>query len=201
MFSGHRAFPHVTPQVRSSCGRLGRRAPCYRAVATFGADRTFTFTETNAYSGSNGRAAILNDRRRASDDLLPCVGLGCGTARLGDRLVPTARHVITPALAGAGGRVLIRPVGVAGWLPGRVEWHDTGTDTALIAIEDPAWQPPAGQSVLRWGTLAGSDPVPCAAVGFPWASVRPDLLRSEHGLVPELGWITPGCGRSRLRWC
>ena len=49
--------------------------------------------------------------------------------RLGDRLVLTARHVIIPALAGAGAQVLIRPVGVAGWLPGRVEWHDTGTDT------------------------------------------------------------------------
>jgi hypothetical protein len=32
-----------------------------RAVARVGADGRFTFTETNAYSGNNGRAAIYND--------------------------------------------------------------------------------------------------------------------------------------------
>jgi hypothetical protein len=34
----------------------------YRAVAKVGSDGKFRFTETNAYSGNNGRAAILNDR-------------------------------------------------------------------------------------------------------------------------------------------
>ncbi len=34
----------------------------YRVVATLGADGRFRFTETNAYSGNNGRAAILNAR-------------------------------------------------------------------------------------------------------------------------------------------
>ncbi|RSL16642.1 hypothetical protein EDE15_2163 [Edaphobacter aggregans] len=33
----------------------------YRAVATVDSTGRFTFTETNAYSGNNGRAAILND--------------------------------------------------------------------------------------------------------------------------------------------
>jgi hypothetical protein len=33
----------------------------YRAVGQVGADGRFQFTETNAYSGNNGRAAILND--------------------------------------------------------------------------------------------------------------------------------------------
>jgi hypothetical protein len=33
----------------------------YRAVASVGADGKFHFTETNAYSGNNGRAAILNN--------------------------------------------------------------------------------------------------------------------------------------------
>jgi len=36
------------------------QTPFYRAVAKVGADGTFDFTETNAYSGNNGRAAILN---------------------------------------------------------------------------------------------------------------------------------------------
>ena len=38
----------------------------YRAVATVDAYGHFTFSETNAYSGNNGRAAILNDSDGAS---------------------------------------------------------------------------------------------------------------------------------------
>jgi hypothetical protein len=37
----------------------------YRAVATVSRSGKFTFTETNAYSGNNGRAAILNNTRGA----------------------------------------------------------------------------------------------------------------------------------------
>ncbi len=37
------------------------QTPYYRAVARVGVDGGFTFTETNAYSGNNGRAAILNN--------------------------------------------------------------------------------------------------------------------------------------------
>ena len=38
----------------------------YRAVATVDSDGSFGFTETNAYSGDNSRAAILNDRDGAN---------------------------------------------------------------------------------------------------------------------------------------
>jgi hypothetical protein len=38
----------------------------YRAVATVDRDGHFSFTETNAYSGDNGRSAILNDRDGAN---------------------------------------------------------------------------------------------------------------------------------------
>jgi tetratricopeptide (TPR) repeat protein len=121
-------------------------------------------------------------------------GSGSGY-RVGDRLVLTARHVIAPALAGAGGRLLVRPVGVTGWLPARVEWQDAGADTALVVVEDEGWRAPAGESVLRWGELAGSDPVPCAAVGFPWASVRPDRMRDTahlYGQLAPLGQLKAG---------
>ena len=37
----------------------------YRVVAQLGQDGRFRFTETDAYSGNNGRAAILNDSRGA----------------------------------------------------------------------------------------------------------------------------------------
>ena len=121
-------------------------------------------------------------------------GSGSGY-RLGDRLMLTARHVIGPALAGPGGRVLVRPVGVPGWLPARVEWADADTDAALAVIEDEDWRAPAGESVLRWGELAGADPVPCAAVGFPWASARPDRVRDTahvYGQLAPLGQLRQG---------
>ena len=121
-------------------------------------------------------------------------GSGSGY-RLGDRLVLTARHVIAPAVAGAGGRVLVRPVGVAGWLPARVEWEDADADAALIEVEDADWRAPTGESVLRWGELAGSDPVPCAAVGFPWASAWPDRVRDTaplYGQLAPLGQLRQG---------
>ncbi|RRA50118.1 hypothetical protein D1Y84_11280 [Acidipila sp. EB88] len=37
------------------------QTPAYRAVASIGLDNQFHFTETNAYSGNNGRAVILNN--------------------------------------------------------------------------------------------------------------------------------------------
>ena len=107
----------------------------------------------------------------------------------------TARHVIAPALAGPGGKLLVRPVGVPEWLPARVEWEDADADAALVVIEDEGWRAPAGESVLRWGELAGSDPVPCAAVGFPWASVRPDRMRDTahvYGQLAPLGQLRQG---------
>ena len=121
-------------------------------------------------------------------------GSGSGY-RVGDRLVLTARHVIAPALAGSGSGVLVRPVGVPGWLPARVDWEDADADAALIEVEDEGWRAPAGESVLRWGELAGSDPVPCAAVGFPWASVRPDRVRDTallYGHLAPLGQLKAG---------
>ena len=38
------------------------QVPYYRAIARVGADGRFKFTETNAYSGNNGRSAILNNK-------------------------------------------------------------------------------------------------------------------------------------------
>jgi len=121
-------------------------------------------------------------------------GSGSGY-RLGDRLVLTARHVIASALAGPGGRVLVRPVGESSWLSARVEWENADSDAALIAVEEEGWRAPAGESVLRWGEVVGADPVPCAAVGFPWASARPDRMRDTahaYGQLAPLGQLRQG---------
>ena len=123
-------------------------------------------------------------------------GEGSGSGyRLGDRLVLTARHVIAPAVAGPGGRVLVRAVGVREWLTAGVDWEGADADAALIAVEDEDWRAPAGESVLRWGELTGTDPVPCAAVGFPWASARPDRMRDTahlYGQLAPLGQLKAG---------
>ncbi len=49
-----------TPLVVDPTSPVGQ-TPTYRAVARVGRDGKFRFTETNAYSGNNGRAAIFND--------------------------------------------------------------------------------------------------------------------------------------------
>ena len=46
--------------------------PVYRVVAQLGRHGRFTFTETNAYSGDNGRAAITNDEH--GQDLIYAAG-------------------------------------------------------------------------------------------------------------------------------
>ena len=121
-----------------------------------------------------------------------CSGSGY---RLGDRLVLTARHVIAPALARVEGRLLARPVGEPRWLPSQVVWEDADADAALIGMEAEDWRPSAEESVLRWGVLSGSEPVPCAAVGFPWAAARPDRMRDTahvYGHLAPLGQLKRG---------
>ncbi len=49
-----------TPDAVDPTNPVGLKA--YRAIARLAANGRFTFTETNAYSGNNGRSAILNDR-------------------------------------------------------------------------------------------------------------------------------------------
>ncbi len=72
----------------------------YRAVAQLGRDGDMSFTETNAYSGNNGRAAILNDKRGAdvyytagnagngANPQPPDVILGAGAQIFGPLLAP-----------------------------------------------------------------------------------------------------------------
>ena len=98
-------------------------------------------------------------------------------------------------MAGPGGQVLVRPVAVAGWVAARVEWENADADAALVGVEDEGWRVPGGESVLRWGELAGGDPVPFAAVGFPWASARPDRVRDTahvYGQLAPLGQLRRG---------
>jgi hypothetical protein len=70
----------------------------YREVAQLGANGQFQFTETNAFSGDNGRAAILNDE--------PGAGLYYAAGNAGNGANPEPAQVITGA-----GAQLIQPSG------------------------------------------------------------------------------------------
>jgi hypothetical protein len=108
-------------------------------------------------------------------------GDGSGSGyRLGDRLVLTARHVIAPALAGPGSRLLVRPVGAPGWLPARVEWEDADADAALIVVE-------ANTGGRRLGSR-------CCA-GGSWPAVIRCRARRSGSRGPQPG--RAGCGIPR----
>jgi hypothetical protein len=69
----------------------------YRAVVQLSASGGYTFTETNAYSGENGRAAILNDS--GSNDVYYTAGdAGDGTTPQPDGVIlGTGAQIITPS--------------------------------------------------------------------------------------------------------
>jgi hypothetical protein len=72
--------------------------PYYRVVGELGEDGTFHFTETNAFSGDNGRAAILNDE--------PGAGYFYAAGNAGNGKNPEPPAVVTGA-----GAQLIQPSG------------------------------------------------------------------------------------------
>ena len=77
----------------------------YRVVATLGRDGRISYTETNAYSGNNGRAAILNDSHGAN------VLYTAGNAGNGGNPQPDG------VILGAGAQIMT-PLGPAGERPG-----------------------------------------------------------------------------------
>jgi Trypsin-like peptidase domain len=119
---------------------------------------------------------------RTSVPLGDCTGdyrLGSGYL-IADGLVLTAAHVLAPAdgtavtdghsaeVAGPGG----------GWERASVAWADAARDVAVLAC--PALRAQGG---VRWGRLAGPDPLDWGAVGFPAASAsapRDGRRQAEH---------------------
>jgi hypothetical protein len=95
-----------------------------------------------------------------------------------DGLVLTAAHVLTPpggAPASAGQAVEVAGPG-GSWEPAVIAWVDAGRDVAVLAC--PALQAGGG---IRWGRLAGPDPLDWGAVGFPAASATREAGRqAEH---------------------
>jgi hypothetical protein len=97
---------------------------------------------------------------------------------IADGLVLTAAHVLAPpggaAASGGKGVEVAGPGG--GWEPAGVAWADAGRDVAVLAC--PALRAGGG---VRWGRLAGPDPLDWGAVGFPAASATREAGRqAEH---------------------
>jgi hypothetical protein len=115
---------------------------------------------------------------------------GSGYA-VGERLVVTAAHVLSAAGVAVDGRAEVCLLGSESWVPGTVAWLDPVLDAALVRVDAAAPWPATGMSVLRWGRLAGAEPVLAAAIGYPWSQQRPDGV---HDTEHAVGFVPPGAG-------
>lgn len=104
-----------TPGVIDPSNPVGTSV--YRAVAQLDAQGHFQFTKTNAYSGNNGRAAVLNDSHGAD------VYYTAGNAGNGSNPEPTG------VIAGAGAQ-LVRP----SWMPLWAQQPSTPTPVGSFNI-------------------------------------------------------------------
>ncbi|MFI7048318.1 tetratricopeptide repeat protein [Streptosporangium sandarakinum] len=104
------------------------------------------------------------------------------------RLVLTSAHVTGPA----GTAVRVFHPGRAGSYGGAVVWAGTPggrDDAALVAVDDPAWEPPAG-GVVRWGRTVTYRPgIRCESWGLPSFAQRGDRPAE---LWQPAGTLNPG---------
>ncbi|MFF0248995.1 tetratricopeptide repeat protein [Streptosporangium sandarakinum] len=104
------------------------------------------------------------------------------------RLVLTSAHVAGPA----GTAVRVFHPGRAGSYGGAVVWAGTPggrDDAALVAVDDPAWEPPAG-GVVRWGRTVTYRPgIRCESWGLPSFAQRGDRPAE---LWQPAGTLNPG---------
>jgi tetratricopeptide (TPR) repeat protein len=120
----------------------------------------------------------------------PRVGSGY---RITETAVLTAAHVVmglpvrsrTAVAAEDRGasRCEVRPLGEVAWMRGSVLWRDESADVALVGLAGGVLLPPPGSPVPHWGVVDGTEPVGCAAVGFPWASEQSDRVRDTEQLI------------------
>ncbi|MFD8936461.1 hypothetical protein ACFV0R_14625 [Streptomyces sp. NPDC059578] len=133
-------------------------------------------------------------------DRVVMVGAGAATGSgyvVGPRLVLTSAHVVGPVGTGV---QLLHP-GRAPVYRAAVVWSGTpggSDDAALIHVDDPGWQAPAGR-VEPWGRLGTRIPrQPCQTWGVPKVSEIVSAGLPERPATPELkqlsGWIDPGSG-------
>ena len=113
--------------------------------------------------------------------------------RVSDDLVLTAAHVVAglpvqdpaePRPSASAGAVVagqglteLTALGAATWVPAAVVWRDDDADVALLRAGPGLPDLPLSSPKPRWGRIDGEQPVEVTAVGFPWATARPDGVR------------------------
>jgi HEAT repeat protein/Tfp pilus assembly protein PilF len=105
---------------------------------------------------------------------------------IGPEWVLTAGHTLRPPeddshVPVTGDRCQVLPWGgdpELGWLPGQVEHCEVELDLAIVSVPGLA----GSAEPVRWGRLAGSEPVPWKAIGFPVAGL------DDSGRQPETAW-------------
>ncbi|MFF2026648.1 hypothetical protein ACFVW2_33250 [Streptomyces sp. NPDC058171] len=133
-------------------------------------------------------------------DRVVMVGAGAAAGSgyvVGPRLVLTSAHVVGPVGTGV---QLLHP-GRAPVYRAAVVWSGTpggSDDAALVQVDDPGWQAPAGRAE-PWGRLGTWTPrQPCQTWGVPKVSEIVSTGVPERPATPELkqlsGWIDPGSG-------
>ncbi|SFK99796.1 hypothetical protein SAMN05216275_14613 [Streptosporangium canum] len=114
-------------------------------------------------------------------------GRGAGYV-VAPRLVLTSAHVTGPV----GAAVRIFHPGRAGTYGGAVVWAGMPggrDDAALVAVDDPAWEPPEGGAV-RWGrTITYRPGIRCESWGLPAFAQREDRAAE---LWQPAGTLNPG---------
>ena len=102
---------------------------------------------------------------------------------IADGLVLTAAHVLKNADGGPARKGDAAEVTLTGerWQPGVVAWVDVDLDVAVVDARRDGQAPRelCAEGRIRWGKLAGSDPLKWDAVGYPAAS-RADDQGGRH---------------------
>jgi len=104
----------------------------YRAVAKVGLDGKFSFTEANAYSGNNGRSAILNNSNGANFYYTAGNAGNGSNPQPAGVVIGAGAQIITPATIDEAAQVVGQPTPVASFsiteLPGITKADKIGKD-------------------------------------------------------------------------
>jgi hypothetical protein len=114
-------------------------------------------------------------------DQTPVLGSGY---IINERLTITAAHVVRRSDGTwTGNKCRVRQLGVSTWTPARPVWASEDSDIALLELDVPA---PVTGAITRFARVAGADPVPCTAVGFPAFKKRRDQSRDSEQMLGNI---------------
>ena len=183
----------------------GDVGPYYRVVAQLDRGGHFTFTETNAYSGDNGRAAITNDEH--GQDLIYAAGNAGQSKKPVDGVILGAgAQFITPSILPEAGQSPGQPTPLGSF--NITELGLTATRPARTTTTAPSRSTTTSSTTPRAAAATGSTPCTSSirparrartASGSPRRalSCRPRPLDYNLAVVETEGVSPPTCASSR----